>query len=448
MDNHKNKHTLSIISKRLPVAASVLLLSACVGGGSSGSADIPQETPKAEIPVIDVTGKVKPETAQSVAAAAYRIATFMDKMMKSGFIVLTSKDNLTFEIAYKNRNTEINKEINCGKSGSARMVGDIGTFTSPGNLTATYKQCLTSDGWYLDGIAEIDILEIYSPKGRINEAKAVFNNVSLRYPETDETFIVKGDVRAFYEIMTFDSQGEPVGGPKFKLESISNELTIDSVNTTANYYGVQLRTQYENRETLVPAHRKGFFNTTAEGIFSYNSDIYDSRDPNGIYIKGQKRFDQIFIHSDRTKNPSGFNPLLVSILDNDDAIVDYYIQIPANELGLNKGDNITPSITLNNEDNVTIFTGAVFPFPFPAVKTEEYSPFAISATLTHNSPPNNFVEPKVLIGDIQIDHFFNFQVFTSGEYTATYSIKGADSSQVIASKSFTLTVNGIDITPP
>lgn len=165
MDNHKNKYTLSILSKRLPVAASVLLLSACVGGGSSGSADIPQETPKAEIPVIDVTGKVKPETAQSVAAAAYRIATFMDKMMKSGFIVLTSKDNLTFEIAYKNRNTEINKEINCGKSGSARMVGDIGTFTSPGNLTATYKQCLTSDGWYLDGIAEIDIWKSIRPKG-------------------------------------------------------------------------------------------------------------------------------------------------------------------------------------------------------------------------------------------------------------------------------------------
>lgn len=454
MDNHKNKHLLSIsqklsiLQKRLPIAACLVLLSACVGGGSTGSEDIKQEVPTVVVPEIKVNGKVTPNNGQEIASAAYRIATFMDKMMKTGFIVLTSKDNPIFEAAYKSRNTAINEEIQCGKSGAASMVGDIGTFTSPGNLTATYKQCVTSDGWYFNGVAEINILEIYSPKGRINEAKAVFNNITIRYPEEAEAFTVKGDIRAFYEIMTFNSEGEPVGGAKFKLESISNELTIDSLNTPANYYGAQLRTQYENRKTLVPAMRRGFFKATTGGMFSYNGDVYDVRDPNGIYIKGEKRSDQIFVHSDRSKNPQGFNPLLVSILDDDNATVDYYIQIPANQLGLNKGGDITPSIALNNPDTVTIFTGGVFPLPFPRVTTKDYTPFAISASLTHNNPPSHFVKPKIILGDIQIDHFFNFQAFTSGEYTATYSIKEAGSNVIVASKSFTVNVQGNDITPP
>lgn len=450
MDNTKKTIKKSSISKKLIISTGMLLLSACVGGGSSGSSDIPNPKVTAELPIVDVTGKVTTSNAESIAAGAYRLATFMDKMMQTGFIVLTSSNNPTFENAFKNKNTAINQQVPCGTSGSATMSGNIGTFTSPGKLTVTYEDCLTEDDWYLDGIADINILEIYSPKGRINEAKAVFKNLTLRYPgmsgEIEEDFEVVGDIRAFYEIMTFDSQGEPIGEPREIRQAISNELSIESKSSNENYFGTQLRTQYENRQQLLPGQRKGFFNTSASGIYSYNGDLLDTQDKNAVFIKGASQFDQIYVYSDPIKKPLGFNPLLISILDDDDAMVDYYIRIPSNELGRERTGTNPLTVTLNNSDTETVGTGWINPFSFPNVIDKDYTPFSIEVSLTHDNQPAKFVDPDIIFGDIKIDHFFNFRVYITGNYTVTYTITEAGSSPI--NISFTLKAEGVDLISP
>jgi hypothetical protein len=416
---------LSLLRTSATLILMTTLLTACIGSGNGGDLNSDKQgdkDPRLEIPTIPITGHITRENGRLVAQSGRELAMFHDKMMRSGFIALGTRasDSDIFIQAYINNNRIVDRVFECD-SGLIIIKGDAGTTENPGSLTLDYNDCATEDGWYIDGKIEVNLLAINANKDRLNALSAVINNLSVQYPEFEHDYALSGDLRIVYAETIIGEDGTVEGATPI-LQAFSNDFIVKDRSVTRTITAKYMSILYfGNRAKLAALIRKGYFLINGDGYYGFNENYGDDLDPNSLFlVGGNGEFNRLSVRSDYTSDAQGENPLVIGIVIENDLQPEYFIRLPADQLGKTYDNINSPSISTPDD----VYTKATKKkrIPTPAFYDLDYDP--MSLTLSIEPPASAPLTPVPLItrGSFAQGRLFNVTAQNAGEYTATFTV--------------------------